>query len=91
MRQEAEWWLRAGERDISSAVGLHRLSIFEGTAFHCQQAAEKLLKGLALARQSATLDGRVSPGREVGRGGREGGPGRDGPRPAPRAAAGYSG
>jgi len=49
-RQEAEWWLRAGERDLLSAVGLHQLSIFEGTAFHCQQAAEKLLKGLALAR-----------------------------------------
>lgn len=48
-RQEAEWWLRAGERDLLSAVGLHQLSIFEGTAFHCQQAAEKVPPEVATA------------------------------------------
>lgn len=50
MRPEIEWWIRAAERDLASARQLLQGSIFEGVAFHCQQAAEKLLKGLVLAR-----------------------------------------
>jgi HEPN domain-containing protein len=34
MKTEVAWWLEAGER----------------AAFHCQQAAEKLLKGLIMHR-----------------------------------------
>ena len=51
-RREAEWWLRAGERDLRAAAGLRDIGLFEGAAFHCQQAAEKFLKGLALSRKA---------------------------------------
>lgn len=50
MQPDAEWWVRAGERDLAMAVDLERLQYHEGAAFHCQQAAEKLLKGLIMHR-----------------------------------------
>ncbi len=42
MRPEAEWWLAAGERDLTAAKVLLREGVFEAAAFHCQQAAEKM-------------------------------------------------
>jgi len=54
MQPDAEWWVRAGERDLAMAVDLERLQYHEGAAFHCQQAAEKLLKAL-LVRKAQTL------------------------------------
>ncbi|MCL6581169.1 MAG: HEPN domain-containing protein [Firmicutes bacterium] len=49
MRPEVKWWIDAGERDLRAASELYRAGLFEGTAFHCQQAAEKFLKGLLVA------------------------------------------
>jgi HEPN domain-containing protein len=50
MRWEVEWWIKAAERDLSAAHELRAAGIYEATAFHCQQAAEKFLKGLILAQ-----------------------------------------
>jgi len=50
MKTEVAWWLEAGERDLLMARELRRSLFYEGTAFHCQQAAEKLLKGLLMHR-----------------------------------------
>lgn len=47
MRIDPRWWIRAGERDLAMARQLHSGGFHEGTAFHCQQAAEKMLKALA--------------------------------------------
>jgi len=47
MRIDPRWWMRAGERDLAMAAQLHSGGFHEGTAFHCQQAAEKMLKALA--------------------------------------------
>ncbi len=47
MRIDPRWWMRAGERDLAMAAHLHSGGFHEGTAFHCQQAAEKMLKALA--------------------------------------------
>jgi HEPN domain-containing protein len=58
MQPDAEWWVRAGERDLAMAVDLDRLQYHEGAAFHCQQAAEKLLKALLVrARFGLTAPG----------------------------------
>ncbi|HCJ11405.1 MAG TPA: hypothetical protein DHW14_09635 [Clostridiales bacterium] len=59
MRIDPRWWMRAGERDLAMARQLHSGGFHEGTAFHCQQAAEKMLKALAAellgdARTSST-------------------------------------
>lgn len=50
MKMDAAWWVRASDRDLGMAEGLGRLGFNEGVAFHCQQAAEKILKALLLAR-----------------------------------------
>jgi len=54
MQPDAEWWVRAGERDLAVAVDLERPRYHEGAAFHCQQAAGRLLKAL-LVRKARTL------------------------------------
>ncbi|MCL6581581.1 MAG: HEPN domain-containing protein, partial [Firmicutes bacterium] len=48
---EAAWWFDAAERDLAMARALRREGFYEGTAFHCQQAAEKFLKGLLAAKR----------------------------------------
>lgn len=55
MRQEVSWWLRAGDRDLLMAEGLFQAKLYEGAAFHCQQAAEKFLKAIFLARRRSWL------------------------------------
>ncbi len=47
MRIDPRWWMRAGERDLAMARQLYSGGFHEGTAFHCQQAAENMLKALA--------------------------------------------
>lgn len=50
MRPEINWWLGAARRDGEMARSLARENLFEGAAFHLQQAAEKALKALLLKR-----------------------------------------
>lgn len=50
MRPEPGWWVRAAERDLAMARELESAGFHEGTAFHCQQAAEKFLKAVLLKR-----------------------------------------
>ncbi len=42
--REHEKWLRVVEDDLKSAKGLLRIEIFSTETYHCQQAAEKVLK-----------------------------------------------
>ncbi len=44
LREEIGWWLEAGERDLLMARTLLSGDLFEGVAFHAQQAGEKFLK-----------------------------------------------
>jgi len=48
--QEAERWLRQGERDLISAQNSCRSGDFEWACFQAQQSAEKVLKALLYAR-----------------------------------------
>jgi len=48
--QEAERWLRQGERDLVSARNSCRSGDFEWACFQAQQSAEKALKSLLYAR-----------------------------------------
>ncbi|MBC7228920.1 MAG: HEPN domain-containing protein [Actinobacteria bacterium] len=56
MRREIGWWLEASERDGRMAASLAEEGLFEGSAFHLQQSAEKALKALLLklGRESRT-------------------------------------
>ena len=51
MRQEAQWWLEASDRDVALAAAALREELYEGVAFHCQQGAEKALKALLVDRR----------------------------------------
>jgi len=42
--QEHERWLKIVDQDLKSAKGLLKLEIFSTATYHCQQAAEKVLK-----------------------------------------------
>ena len=59
-------WFRSSERDLGMAHHLLGAGFYEGVAFHSQQAAEKILKGLL---PSPTLSppsdgaGPIEPGR----------------------------
>lgn len=48
MRAEAKSWLAASDRDEAMARELLKTGLYEGVAFHSQQAAEKALKALVL-------------------------------------------
>ncbi|MCL5290956.1 MAG: HEPN domain-containing protein [Actinobacteria bacterium] len=48
MREEATWWLRASDRDKQAAEKLLNWDLFESSAFHAQQSAEKALKALLI-------------------------------------------
>jgi len=43
-------WFRSSERDLGMARHLLGAGFYEGVAFHSQQAAEKILKGLLISR-----------------------------------------
>lgn len=43
---EANRWIKQGERDLTAAKELIRAEIYETVCFLCQQAVEKMLKGL---------------------------------------------
>ncbi len=53
MRREIGWWLEASERDGRMAASLAAEGLFEGSAFHLQQSAEKALL-LKMGRESRT-------------------------------------
>lgn len=48
MRKEIENWWKQGKNDLEKARVLFNSKNFDGTAFFCQQAAEKSLKALIL-------------------------------------------
>jgi HEPN domain-containing protein len=46
MREEARRWMEQGRAELAMARTLLSGAGYSGTAFHCQQAAELMLKGL---------------------------------------------
>ena len=48
MTSDEEWWYNTAKRDLLMAQTLYDAEIFEGTALHCQQAAEKALKAILI-------------------------------------------
>ncbi|MBI4181701.1 MAG: HEPN domain-containing protein [Candidatus Aenigmarchaeota archaeon] len=69
MRQEIENWWKQGKNDLEKARVLFKSKNFDGTAFYCQQAVEKVLKAIILAQgkhQSIQGHSLVFLGREAG-------------------------
>ncbi len=54
MREEVTWWLETARHDLNSARVLTQAAEYANAAFHCQQAAEKALKALLLARRQVS-------------------------------------
>lgn len=50
MRKEIENWWKQGENDLEKAKILFNNGKFDGAAFFCQQAVEKVLKAIILLR-----------------------------------------
>ena len=50
VREDVAEWLRIADHDIRAAASLLKDRLWPGAAYFCQQAAEKLLKALALER-----------------------------------------
>ncbi|MBI3051859.1 HEPN domain-containing protein [Candidatus Woesearchaeota archaeon] len=50
MRKEVENWWRQANSDLEKAKVLFKSGNFDGTAFFCQQAAEKSLKALVIVK-----------------------------------------
>ncbi|MHA1131069.1 MAG: HEPN domain-containing protein [Candidatus Helarchaeota archaeon] len=48
MTNDEEWWYNTAKRDLLMAQTLYNAEIFESTALHCQQAAEKALKAILI-------------------------------------------
>ncbi|MEM3743542.1 MAG: HEPN domain-containing protein [Candidatus Methanomethyliaceae archaeon] len=46
MREEAGWWIEDAKRCLEKAEKYSDLGFYEDTVFNCQQALEKLFKGL---------------------------------------------
>ena len=46
MREEAEWWIEDAKRGLIKAEKYLELGFYEDSVFNCQQALEKLFKGL---------------------------------------------
>jgi HEPN domain-containing protein len=51
MREEARRWMAQGRAELEMARSLLASGGYSGTAFHCHQAAEMLLKGLWIHRK----------------------------------------
>ncbi|MEM0320548.1 MAG: HEPN domain-containing protein [Candidatus Nezhaarchaeales archaeon] len=49
MREEAKWWIEDSKRSLLKAKKMFELGFYEDCVFNCQQALEKLLKGLWIA------------------------------------------
>ncbi|MCX8181754.1 MAG: HEPN domain-containing protein [Candidatus Methanomethyliaceae archaeon] len=49
MREEARWWIEDAKRCLEKAEKYLDLGFYEDTVFNCQQALEKLFKGLWIA------------------------------------------
>lgn len=47
---EADRWIKQGERDLAAAKELSGAELYETACFHSQQAAEKMLNGLLYGR-----------------------------------------
>lgn len=48
MREEIEWWIEDAKRSLIKAEKYFELGFYEDVVFNCQQALEKLFKGLWL-------------------------------------------
>ena len=46
MREEAKWWIEDAKRSLLKAEKMFELGFYEDCVFNCQQALEKLFKGL---------------------------------------------
>jgi len=49
-RKDAEKWFEIADKDLASADILVKRKLFETSLFHCQQAAEKYIKGFLTSR-----------------------------------------
>ena len=47
-RIDVEWWLKQAKRDLKMAEILLENKLYEGSAYHSQQASEKALKALVI-------------------------------------------
>lgn len=54
MREEVTWWLETAKHDLNSARLLTRAAEHANAAFHCQQAGEKALKALLVAKRQVS-------------------------------------
>jgi len=52
---EHEKWLAFAQLDYKSAQSLYKDKLFPAAAYHCQQAAEKALKGYLVHKKQPTL------------------------------------
>ncbi|MEM0101177.1 MAG: HEPN domain-containing protein, partial [Candidatus Methanomethyliaceae archaeon] len=48
MREEIDWWIEDAKRSLIKAEKYLELGFYEDVVFNCQQALEKLFKGLWL-------------------------------------------
>ncbi|MGB9714634.1 MAG: HEPN domain-containing protein [Candidatus Bathyarchaeales archaeon] len=48
MREESRWWIEDAKRCLTKAEKYLELGFYEDCVFNCQQALEKLFKGLSI-------------------------------------------
>ncbi|MBS7635948.1 HEPN domain-containing protein [Candidatus Bathyarchaeota archaeon] len=48
MREESVWWIEDAKRSLTKAGKYLELGFYEDCVFNCQQALEKLFKGLSI-------------------------------------------
>jgi HEPN domain-containing protein len=48
MREESRWWIEDAKRCLAKAEKYLELGFYEDCVFNCQQALEKLFKGLSI-------------------------------------------
>ncbi|MEM0314019.1 MAG: HEPN domain-containing protein [Candidatus Bathyarchaeia archaeon] len=48
MREEAKWWIEDAKRGLTKAEKYFEIGFYEDCVFNCQQALEKLFKGLSI-------------------------------------------
>jgi len=58
--QEHERWLKIVDEDLKSAKGLLKIEVFSTANYHCQQAAEKVLKAYLVFKNYKTIKTHVS-------------------------------
>lgn len=53
--QKHEDWLRIAKEDLLAAKALVKIELFSAVTYHCQQSAEKSLKGYLVLKEQAAI------------------------------------